>query len=112
MQAIKFKNFTDEDFTHSYDSIPYTFKAGETMFLEDYKADLFSKHLIDRELNKKKIPTNLLTERAKLSALCFPKDEPAVTPEVALDLNEKVKEAKKKGKKKVVEEEEFADLKK
>lgn len=106
MQAIKFKNFTDTDFTWSFDSIPYTFKAGEEMYLESYKAEHFAKHLVDREINKLNLPTNTESKRRELTALCFVQDVP-VTPEVALNIEETKKE-KKRGKKKV--EEEFADL--
>lgn len=111
-QALQFKNFTDTDFTHSFDSVPYTFKAGQTIYLEEFKAKHFAKHLVNRELNAKNIATNNLSERAKLEAQCFPSEE-AVTPLEALNINETAKaiEKKKKTVKKVDEEEEFADLK-
>lgn len=118
MQAIKFKNFSTEDFTWSFNSIPYTFKAGQEMYLEDFKAKHFAKHLIDRELNRQNIPTNDKQNRAKLEALCFPGDAPAVTEDEAIDIEETKKEEErkeikaKKGKKKVEVEEEFADLNK
>lgn len=110
MQALKFKNFSDEQFIHTYDSVPYTFEAGQEIFLEDYKAYHFAKHLVDRELNKLNIVTNNMSERARLGELCFPK-EAAVTPLEAIQINEKAKEKKKVSKKKV-EEEEFSDLNK
>ena len=50
-QALQFKNYTDTDFTHSFDSVPYTFKAGQTIYLEEFKAKHFAKHLVNRELN-------------------------------------------------------------
>lgn len=103
MQAIQFHNFTDEDFTWKWDGIPYTFPAGSTMFLEDYKAEHFAQHLVDHEMNKRGIPTNNLTERKKLGALCFPTIE-TVTPLEALQRNK----GKKVSKKQV--EEEFPDL--
>ncbi len=109
MQAIKFKNYTNEDFTWSYDSVPYTFKAGQEMYLEEFKAKFFAKHLADRELNKANKATNDVQARNAIEAQCFPADD-AVSPEVALDINEKVKAAKGKGKKKVEKEEEFEDL--
>jgi hypothetical protein len=108
-EAIKFKNFTSEDFTWKYDGVPYTFKAGQEMYLEKFKALLFGSHLVDRELNRTGKLTNDKNARAALEVLCFPSDE-AVTTEVALDIEEKVKAAKKKGKKKVEKEEEFEDL--
>lgn len=105
MHAIKFKNFTNEDFAWKFDGVEYNFPAGQETFMEDFKAHHFAKHLVDRELNKVNIRTNDLGERAKLEAQCFPSDE-VVTPAEALNLNE-VKKAKKT--KKVVEE--FPDLK-
>lgn len=112
MQALKFKNFTTEDFTWKFDGIPYTFKAGQEMFLEDYKAYHFAKHLVDREMNQLGIETNNQSERARLGAKCFPSDE-AITPLEALNINEEEK-AEKKSAKKVVSkkkvEAEFEEL--
>jgi hypothetical protein len=117
--AKKFKNFSDQDFAWKFDGVEYGFKAGETMYLEDSKAAHFAKHLIDRELNKKNIPTDRVAERAKLELLCFPSDE-VVTPVEAINIEAKKEEvarveikAKKNIKnKKVEQEEEFADLNK
>lgn len=102
MEAIQFHNFSDADFTWKWDGIAYTFPAKSTMFLENYKAEHFAQHLVDRELNKKDIPTNNMVERAKLGALCFPTVE-TVTPLEALQKNSAAKVVEK--------EEEFADLK-
>lgn len=102
MQAKQFKNFSTEDFTWKFDGISYTFAAGQTIFLEDFKADHFAKHLVDREMNKLDIITNMPLERARLTALCFPSDE-VVTPLEALQIN-KGETAQ------VEEEEEFPDL--
>lgn len=104
MQAIQFHNFSDEDFTWKWDGIAYTFPAKSTLFLEDFKAEHFAQHLVDRELDKKGIPTNNQVERQKLGAKCFPTVE-AVTPLEALQHNNKQDEVKKEV------EEEFADLK-
>lgn len=105
MKAVKFKNFTDRDFTWAFDSVDYTFKAGQEMFLEDFKAAHFAKHLVDRELNLLNIPTDNKTKRKELEAQCFPSDE-VVTPLEALNLNKgKTAETPK------VEVEEFPDLK-
>lgn len=104
MEAKKFKNWTGEDFTWKFDGIPYTFKAGQEMFLEDYKAEHFAKHLVDREMNNQGVVTSSLSKRQELTAKCFPSDE-IVTPLEAIQLNETAKV--KKGKK---EEKEFEDL--
>jgi hypothetical protein len=105
MEAKSFKNWTVEDFTWKFDGIPYTFKAGQEMFLEDFKAEHFAKHLTDRELTKGGFHTNNEEKRHELTAKCFPTSE-IVTPVEALNINEtkKVKKAKKV-------EEEFEDLK-
>ena len=102
-QALRFKNFTDEDFTWSFDSVPHTFKAGETMFLESFKAAHFAKHLVDRELNRMGLSTSHILKRNELTALCYPSDE-VVTPLEALQVNSK-EEMKKPD-----VEEEFEDL--
>lgn len=114
MKAVKFRNYTDHDFSWKYDGIEYTFRAGETMFLEDYKAAHFAKHLIDRELGKLGISTGTLSERTKLEQQCLPGDEP-ITQHEAIQIEEEKKEAiikeeKKRGRPKKIVEEEFADL--
>jgi hypothetical protein len=103
--AIKFKNFSQEDFTCKYDGMAYTFKAGQEMYIEDFKAEHFAKHLVDREMNRTNTPTNLMTPRKALEAQCFPSEE-VVSEEVAIDI-----EARKavKAPKKI--ESEFEDLK-
>ena len=102
MQAIQFKNWTTEDFTWKFDGIPYTFKAGQTIYLEDFKANHFAKHLVDREMNKLSIVTDN-PQRTELEAQCFPSAE-TITPLEALQIN-KIDEKKTK---KV--EKEFAGL--
>ena len=104
MEAIQFFNFSDEDFTWKFDGIGYTFKAGQTMFLEDFKANHFAQHLVDRELDKLGQSTGKSLMRDQLTAQCFPSDE-VVTPLEAMQVNEKAKV--KKVKKEVVE---FEDL--
>lgn len=106
MQAIKFRNWTNEEFTWKYNGIPHVFPAGMEIYMESDKAEHFAKHLTDREMHKLGIPTDMETKRKELTAKCFPSDV-VVTPEIALDINEKAKV--KKGKKVEVE---FPDLKK
>lgn len=107
-QALKFRNFTDREFTWTFDSIPYTFKAGETIYMEEFKAKHFAKHLVDREMNILNIPTNMQVKRDELEKKCFTQEE-AVSVSEALNIEETKKEGKK-GKKEVKEEEAFADL--
>lgn len=114
MEAVKFKNFTNVDFTWKWDGVPYTFKAGQEIYLPGDQALHFAKHLVDQEMNRlnvergvhgtnKEVPTTN-PERKQLEAQCFPTDE-IITPLEALNRNEgKTAEIK--------EEEEFPDLKK
>lgn len=113
MKAIKFRNFSNEDFSWKFDGVLYTFPAGQETYLEEDKAHHFAKHLVDREINKKnvemnlhktpnEIPTNNLKERKVFEDQCFPSNE-EITPMEAIDLNEKAKKPKKK-------EAEFEDL--
>lgn len=104
MIAKKFKNFTDTEFSWKFDGIEHTFSAGMEIFLEDFKADHFAKHLVDREMNRLHLQTSNVAAREKLTIQCFPMDI-VVTPSEAFNLNEeaKVEEAKK--------EVEFEDLK-
>lgn len=108
---MKFRNFTDRDFSWSYNGVVYNFKAGSEVYMEDFKAQHFAKHLIDRELTlispKDKDYTGDKVRRAELEAKCFPTEE-TVSVEKALDIEAKKKEVKTdKGEAK---EEEFPDL--
>lgn len=114
MQAVKFTNWTDEDFSWKFDGVLYTFRAGETMFMESDKAEHFAKHLVDREMNrmnqekglsgtKGELSTNRVDLRKEFWDKCFPSSE-EVTPTEAVNLNEIAKEKKSKA------EPEFEDL--
>ena len=103
MEAVKFKNFTETDFTWKFNGVPHTFKAGTEIFLEKDRADFFAGHLVDEEMNRLKLVTNNMAERNKLLAKCFPSDE-VVSPIEALQVNEKAKRRTKKA------EVEFEDL--
>ncbi|MDH4127317.1 MAG: hypothetical protein OEV44_01085 [Spirochaetota bacterium] len=57
-KAMRFYNWTNEDFSHKWDSVEYTFRAGESQMVQDYLANHFAKHLAQREINKKNLPMN------------------------------------------------------
>lgn len=50
--AIVFKNFSKEEFRWKWDGAEYVFPAGVSMMMEDWKAQFFAKHLVDREMQR------------------------------------------------------------
>lgn len=117
VKSVVFKNFTNEEFVCSWDGVPYRFAAGKEMYVEDWKAEHFAKHLIDRVMNKYGMITTNRLERDPLLAQALPGGI-ALDADEAFDLKareevaEKTAEIKaKKSSKKVVEEEEFPELK-
>lgn len=120
VKSVVFKNFSEEEFVCSWDGTPYRFAAGKEMYVEDWKAEHFAKHLVDRVMHKKDLMTNNMAERNVFLALALP-DADILNSDEAFDLEAR-KEAeekeveiksevtKKKASKKVVEEE-FEGLK-
>lgn len=53
-----FTNWTKDDFTYTFNNIPYTFKANSSTELDDGVADHFALHLANRELNNAGLPTD------------------------------------------------------
>lgn len=106
---LYFKNWSTEDFTHTWDSNPTTIKAGEIKPMEDYLAHHFAKHLTNRELQKDGLPL-VCKERDIYYNNCF----------AEVDVKETIKEKAKKGEAKKLDDspsgelkpEEFADLRK
>jgi len=88
--AQVFTNYTDEDFTFYWDSIPYEVKAGQSIYLQDYLANHAAKHLVDRELTKAGVPTNTQTERDELLKKVFADTEKTVVAESSEKLEAKV----------------------
>lgn len=75
-----FFNWSDEDFSQSYNSEAWDFKAGSYMLLKEHLANFFAKKLVDRELQK----AGLLVDDAKRAAFeakCF--TAPADAPDIA-----------------------------
>lgn len=57
-QAILFTNYTDRDFTWTWDSEEYLFKAHQSVMLPAHLANHFTKHLVDREMQLKGLTVN------------------------------------------------------
>lgn len=101
--TIPFTNYTNVNFTFTYDKETYTVHAGETANYPEFLALHGAKHLVDRELIRdgKVKQLNDLTERDLLFAKILGK------PIVYGD-----KEIKEESVEKIEVEEEFPDLKK
>jgi hypothetical protein len=52
MESILFTNWSNEPFTHTWDKESFTFQPGQSIYLQDYLAKHFAKHLANRELMK------------------------------------------------------------
>lgn len=55
---ILFVNFRTESFTFRWDNVPYTLQAKETRWLPFWLAEHAAKHLVDIEMNERKLPTD------------------------------------------------------
>ena len=53
MKTALFTNFSNEAFTGYWDGKPKTFKPGQTLYMPEYLAKHWAKHLANRELLKK-----------------------------------------------------------
>ena len=72
-KAVRFTNFSDEDFVGVWDKEEFLIPAGESIMLQEYLALHFAKHLIDRELNKQNKSTNLVQYRNPMIEKCIGK---------------------------------------
>jgi len=127
-KAVLFTNYTNKDFTWTWGNVPYTFKAGQSVYMEDWKANHFAKHLIDRELQEQGRQVDD-SKRKELLAKCF--GEEIKVPETKMNdtlLNEnaelefeeeieevkeevaEIKEKKRPGRKAKIEDEDEKDL--
>ena len=117
-RAVRFTNFSDEDFVGIWDKEEFLIPAGESIMLQEYLALHFAKHLIDRELNKENKPTNLIQHRNPMMEKCIGKvfveaDSQLKLEQKMLNSNEPVK-TKSEEKLETIQkdsEEEFAGLK-
>jgi hypothetical protein len=53
-----FTNWTKDDFSYTFNNVPYVFLANSSTELEDGIADHFALHLANRELNNAGLPTD------------------------------------------------------
>lgn len=119
-----FTNWTTEDFTGMWEGNATLVKAGATIELPMYKAYIFCKHLVDREMNRDGRETQIGIDEARLvyeaktiAEITGGTDSPAlatlkeqIRAEVEAELTAKeapIEEASSAP----VSEEEFADLK-
>lgn len=80
-QEIVFTNFTDEAFECTWNgSRLYQFDSGKSYYLPFYLAETFATHLVDRELNKQKLPTNHFSRQQLMDKCVNLQDAAAVTP--------------------------------
>lgn len=122
MLAIYFNNVSDEDFTHKWDGVPYTVKAGQSILLQDYIAIHLAKHLAMREMgkvDKEAIIDPSRDEKGNYTNTIFKSEmskylsEDVIEAETPEKLEMAIETEKKKaGRPKKVKEEEFPDLKK
>jgi len=107
--AVLFTNWSKEDFTHQWDSVEYTFKAGQSTYIQDYLARHFAKHLAQRECNRINV---LFTDRKfkEFYDKCFVGE--AIEAETPLKLEVELEKANEKveAKPKAKPEEEFEGL--
>ena len=119
--AITLTNISDEDFTHKWDGVPYTIKAGQSILLHDYIAIHLAKHLSMREMGKRNKEAIIDPSRdeygnytntifkAEMEKYLSVDTEEEETPE---KLEMTILKKNKGGRPKKVVEEEFSDLKK
>lgn len=122
LKAIYFHNNSDEDFTKTWDSIPYTVKSGDKVLLQDYIAVHLAKHLAMREMSKEdgQVVINSATDdngvftnkvfSDRVRSYLISDEDIAEDTQEKLDIT--MLQKKKGGRPKKVVEEEFPGLKK
>jgi hypothetical protein len=117
MQSILFKNWTTDLFIGKWDGVEYAFTPGQSMYVEDWKALHFAKHLADKAMQADGLNFDHFS-RQKYLDKCFVEavDVNEKTAEVEI-VNKNIEEGniepKRKGgkSKKVSEESDFEGLK-
>lgn len=120
MKAFYFRNTSNEDFTHAWDSVDYTVKAGQEVLLQSFIAIHLAKHLAMREMgkrNKNATIDPMQDENGAFTNAIFSEEikkylsEESVEAETPEKLEVKIEEKKRAGRPKKEVEEEFPDLK-
>ena len=98
MKTALFTNFTNQEFTGWWDGKSKKFAPGQSLYMQDFLARHFAKHLANRELLRKDANGNLVyPEGEKMTSPKKPEDAPlfmdlfnkAYTPDEADELGEK-----------------------
>lgn len=98
MKTGLFTNFTDKEFVGYWDGKGKKFAPGQSLYMPDYLARHFAKHLVNRELLKPDGGGNLVYKDGdKMTSPKFPEQVPlfmelfnkAYTPDETEDLGEK-----------------------
>jgi len=76
-QTALFTNFSNEEYTGYYDGKPRTFAPGESLYMPDYLARHYAKHLVNRELLRR-LPDGrpVYPDGEKMTSPKFPKQVP------------------------------------
>lgn len=103
-----------------WDSVPDSFAPGASRYMEDWRAEHYAKHLINRELDRANKPISDIKLREDMLKLCVMDQSAAEVPASTVDMELMNKNATpavtlEKSKKKVIKKEtkepEFPDLK-
>ena len=77
MKTALFTNYTDEEFTGWWDGKPKKFAPGQSLWMPDYLAKHFAKHLTNRELLRKDLYGKPVYERGEtMTSPKFPEQVP------------------------------------
>lgn len=116
MESVKkLFNFSTEDFTHEWDKVPYTVKAGESKIFPGFLADHLAKHLVTREMFREGKITESNDPNARQPFLdkCFTETEVVAENELEAQvkaLNESEVPVKKPGRPKKDVSKEFEEI--
>lgn len=77
MSTALFTNFTNEPFTGYWNGKGKTIKAGESLYMAEFLASHFAKHLVNKELLKTNRAGNLVNKNGdKMTSPKFPEQVP------------------------------------